>query len=169
MSSRTKVEPSTATIVAFCPDCQGNEIEVTPTPIITGGVENKAKCLLCKWEGTIRDLLCAVGPSTEHMWNGERVANVLLYAASKYAAGPMLQVLELLGLLPQIKGSKEERASAENVRSEVLKAVLEAVTTAAFEKTAEMSTDHFVRFDRKQAEATARIFSYATGAAHGQA
>ena len=158
------------TIVAFCPDCQGNELQFDTRRVVSGNAPPPAACQLCGWKGNTHELLVAVGPATAHMWTGDKVANVLLYAATRFSAGPMLQVLELLGLIPKLpdgEAADEERQSAERVRGEVLKAVLEATVTAAFEKAAELSSEHFARFDAPQAEATAQIFNYA-GDDHGQ-
>jgi hypothetical protein len=150
----------------FCPQCQGMELHIERSVII-GADPGIARCNLCQWQGTPDDLLVAVSPENTSLWTGERVANVLLVAASKHAAGPMVQVLEVLGLVPPIQGGEQEQASAQHVREHVMKAVLEAVVTSAFESAAEVVPAHYQRFDARMAPAAERVFSFA-GRAHDE-
>jgi hypothetical protein len=133
-------------VAYFCPKCQSLEIEETTKGIIIGSSPNRARCLLCKWEGTTNELIGALAPTNEFFWTPEKVANALLIGASKYAAGPLVQLLEFIGLVPKIEGGKEEKQSARDIREAVVKAVLEAVVTASFETAAALSPPHNQRF-----------------------
>lgn len=144
----------------FCPRCQGMELHIERNLVI-GADAGTAHCNLCQWDGTPDDLLVTLVPENAALWTGDRVANALLAAATKYAAGPMVQVLEVLGLLPPIRGGEQEQASAQHVREHVMKAVLEAVVTSAFESAAEVVPAHYERFDARMAPAAERVFSFA--------
>jgi hypothetical protein len=144
----------------FCPQCQGLELEVHRPRIVGVGDSGYAHCKLCGWKGKPDELLAALSPGNAEFWTSERIANVLLNAAAKHAAGPMVQVLELIGIVPRIQGDIEEQQSAQGVREGVVKAVLEAVVTAAFRASAELAPAHYERFHPRMAEATGRVFRY---------
>lgn len=141
----------------FCPVCQSLEITLINSLM---SAEQKASCKLCGWEGERTKLLATIGVERQNFWTGERVANVLLNVAAKHGAGPMIQALEYIGLVPPIRGAEQEIASAQHIRSEITKAVLEAVVTAAFERCAALTPAHFKRFDPALSVETEKIFSY---------
>lgn len=145
----------------FCPRCQGMELDIEMEGIIRveGGVAtNHARCKLCGWEGMHHELIGALSEANELFWTGERIANALIMAATKHAAGPMLQVLELIGLIPRVQGSAEEQKSAEAIREQVIRAVLEGIVTGAFETAAAMSPAHFEKYNPPMAKVAASIF-----------
>ena len=146
----------------FCPQCQGNEVIVNRS-LIVGAPEGKAACPLCGWTGTPSDLLAGITPDDTSFWDAERVANALLAVASRYAAGPMVVTLEQIGLVPRIEGDVQEQDSARAVREGVMKAVLEAVVTSAFEAAQALSPPHYERFQPSLKESTARVFRYTEG------
>jgi hypothetical protein len=131
----------------FCPRCQGLEIEIAAQAILTGQLgDRQARCHLCGWTGTVEDLIGALSPTGEVFWTSDRVASALLKGVTKFAAGPCVQLMEVIGLVPKIEGSVAEQQSARDVREAVLKAVLAAVVTAAFEAAAEPTLAHYRRF-----------------------
>lgn len=149
----------------FCPQCQGPEVEVERLSLVVDIDKGpKARCPLCHWEGHRSDLLTTVLADDvaiqPRIWNGDQVANAMLYVASRYAAGPILQVLAQIGLVPPLKGLEQEYASAQNIREIVVKAVIEAVVTSAFETAGKLSPEHYKRFAPERAEDIERIFSY---------
>lgn len=146
----------------FCPQCQSMELEIKRSMLVGG--RSSASCKLCEWAGVPEELLATITPASGEFWTGDKVANALLSAAAKYAAGPMVQVLELIGLVPKVEGSVEEQESAQAVREEIVKAILEAVVTAAFETAAERTAQHFARFAKDKQESVNRVFSFAEAA-----
>ncbi len=142
----------------FCPSCYGMEIKLDKVVLITN--EPKAHCQLCGWEGHRSDLIAGIEPSNRAFWTSERVGDTLLMVVSKYAAGPALQVLELIGVVPRIEGSREQQDSARAIREHVLKEVLGAVVTAAFTAAAEVVPQHYERFSPEMAQLTDQIFSF---------
>lgn len=145
----------------FCPHCQGMELELEQSPIVSvnnPALGGRATCKLCGWQGLPDEVIGALSEENDQFWTGERIANALLLAASKHAAGPMVQVLELIGLVPRIQGSPEEQRSAEAVRAEVMRAVLEAVVTSAFEASAMHSLPHFTQFDPPMRKLSEKLF-----------
>lgn len=144
----------------FCPSCFGNEVVVNE-PLLVGAGEGKAHCPLCAWKGKPSELY--VGAQGDQ-WDGERIARLLLHATTKHAAGPMLSLFEHIGLVPKLAGSPLEQASAEAIRAEVVKAIIEAVVTTGFETAVKLTASHYARFDQEKAEETRRVFSFAEAA-----
>ncbi len=135
----------------FCPVCQSIELEFDVGGLRLVGpdgkpMSGKAKCQLCGWHGSSAEVVGALSENNQTWWTPERVANALLYGISKVAAGPAIQLLELIGLVPKIEGSEEEQSSARMVREAVLKSILEAVVTAAFETAGPLTSGHYSQF-----------------------
>ena len=144
-------------IQSFCPSCFGNEV-IIKRSLVVGAGEGSARCPLCKWRGKPSDLYAAEAGQS---WDGERVARLMLHATTKHVAGPMLSLFDHLGLVPKLAGRTPlELASAETIRGEVVKAVIEAVVTTGFETAVRLTSAHYKRFDEQKIEETARIFSY---------
>lgn len=143
----------------FCPQCQGMELTLQDARVISVE-ELGAVCKLCGWSGTRADLLAGITPSSTSFWTSERVANALLAVVAKHAAGPVLHTLELIGLVPPIKGGEQEQASAQSIREQIMREVLGAVVTSAFETAARLSPEHFARFDPPMAGQTEHAFSF---------
>lgn len=148
-----------ATVVVFCPQCLAPEVTIKQSPVI-GGVDT-VRCELCGFVGDIPDVMAIVSGRDETYWTSERIGNALLYGATRHAAGPMVQLLELVGLVPRIEGPAEQQKSACAVREGVVKAVLEAVVTSAFETAAALTPAHYQRFENLMPESAERIFRYA--------
>jgi hypothetical protein len=148
----------------FCPECQSIEIEVEKNLIIDPSRKDQGKtatCKLCNWSGPVADLIGAITPKGEQFWDAEKVANVLMGVCLKHGAGPILQALAFVGLLPKIRGGAEEQASAIAIREEVTKEVLAAMMTVAFEAAAKLVKPHYEKFDQEQGEAVEKVFSFA--------
>lgn len=92
----------------FCPDCGNIEIQVHRKFVLLSEEEDTgatATCPNCGWEGPLSKAVGAV--SSEQFWDFQRVAEVLMRVVSKSAAGPFIQVMEFVGLLPKRMGIVE--------------------------------------------------------------
>lgn len=153
-------------IAYFCPQCQGNEMTMGQLQDTDGSVS--ATCGLCRWSGRSTEVVGAVSPANAQFWNAERIGNVMLISLAKHGAGPLIQTLELLGILPPIPrpaegtlaGLEEEAQSAQECRDRVMQAVIGAAVTAAFETAAEVSMAHYRKYDQGQAAAVERVFQF---------
>lgn len=154
-------------IAYFCPQCQGNEMELGAVQDADGSVA--AQCKLCKWSGRSTEIVGAVSPANAQFWNAEKLGNVMMIALARHGAGPLLQALELLGILPRIPVSDEgtltperlaEAESAQECRNRVMQAVVGAAVTAAYETAAEVVTAHYAKFDQEQGAAVERVFQF---------
>jgi hypothetical protein len=147
----------------FCPKCQGMELRIKQPEIYDVTKKNggaTAHCPLCNWTGLAEEVVAALRPENAEFWTSDRVANVMLYALTKHAVGPVLQALELVGMLPRIQGSDEEQASARQIREHVIKEVLANTAATAFAAAATHAPQHYARFDPEQGKAVERVFSY---------
>lgn len=92
----------------FCPDCGSIDLQITRQFILVPKEEDTgatAKCPNCGWEGPLSKTVGAV--TSEKFWDIEGVGEVLLRVVSKHAAGPFIQVMEFVGLLPRKKTPQE--------------------------------------------------------------
>lgn len=92
----------------FCPDCGNIEIQVERKFILLTEEEDTgatASCPNCGWSGSLSKAVGAV--SSEQFWDFRRIADVLMRVVSKSAAGPFIQVMEFVGLLPKRVGLGE--------------------------------------------------------------
>jgi len=154
-------------IAYFCPQCQGNEMALGTLLDADGSVS--ASCALCGWKGRSGDIIGAVSPANAQFWNAEKFGNVMLLALAKHGAGPLVQVLELLGIMPPVPVNAEgtltseqlaEAQSAQECRDRVMQAVVGAAVTAAFETAAEVSLAHYRKYNQEQAAAVERVFQF---------
>lgn len=103
----------------FCPDCGAIELDINRSPIITGpgdeGGAGTASCTNCAWEGPISSMIGAA--TTQQFWDAERVGDVLLRVLAKTAAGPMIQCLEFIGILPKYKTEPDEDVPASKLEA----------------------------------------------------
>ncbi len=133
----------------FCPDCGGIDLAITKQFITLTNAENSgstAKCPNCGWAGTLADTVGAA--SREGFWDIDRVGHVLLRVVAKHTAGPFIQVMEFVGLLPRARVLTPEQAAdpklvaevqqhneiVESARDGILHAVIGAAITAGFEE-----------------------------------
>jgi hypothetical protein len=111
----------------FCPKCAYIGV------IVSKGL---AECPLCSWKGEARETLGAI--TTETFWDEKRVGDLLINVLARHAAGPLVQALEHVGLLPKmIKTENPADAlvwnrEAQKARDETMRAVMEAAITSAF-------------------------------------
>jgi predicted RNA-binding Zn-ribbon protein involved in translation (DUF1610 family) len=92
----------------FCPDCGSIDLQITRQFVLVSKEEDTgatAKCPNCGWEGPLSKTIGAV--TSEEFWDIERVGDVLLRVVSRHAAGPFVQVMEFVGLLPRKKELRE--------------------------------------------------------------
>jgi predicted RNA-binding Zn-ribbon protein involved in translation (DUF1610 family) len=157
----------------FCPDCGGIDIQITRQFVLLAEAEDTgatAKCPNCGWEGPLSKTVGAV--TAEQFWDIERVGEVLLRVVSKHAAGPFVQVMEFVGLIPTKKtleefadsigyekkadlgadGDLKEKLAKYNemvdsMREQVVKAMLAASITAGFEEAEKMHRLHAVKMN----------------------
>lgn len=135
----------------FCPDCGSIDLDMTTKGgIITRPDTNTARCPNCGWSGPVSKTIGAV--TTEQFWDAERVGEVMLRVMAIHGAGPLVQALEFIGLLPRMKEvppydllyddglppprqvAMKWNAEAQNSRNAVMQAIMEAAITAAFEE-----------------------------------
>lgn len=146
----------------FCPECGGIDLIFEDKLIshIRPGAKGAtpAKCPNCGWEGVLSETIGAV--TKEVFWDIEKISSVLLRVVAKHAAGPFVQVMEFVGLLPRkmslilfakstgrvpsdhtgdvtdeqtIRAWREHETLVEESRDAVLKAMLTGALTAGFE------------------------------------
>lgn len=139
-----------AQVAYFCPKCQNIDVEITQPRIIDVTKKNGGAtfhCPLCGASGGADELIGALSPENKKFWNTERIGQVMLRAGTKVAAGPLLQVLELIGLIPRVEvGTPEQQADALKVREAVAKDVIASFVEAAFTASAQHAVPHFERF-----------------------
>lgn len=118
-----------------CPDCGFIDL------MIEGEVIRKAECPNCGWMGPLQSTIGVA--TTEQLWGIERVGNVLLRTIAIHAAGPLVQALEFIGLLPKKRSTTTIAEATENAqwnqqaqmsRDAVMQKITEAAVTAAFEE-----------------------------------
>lgn len=156
-------------VAYFCPECQSIEVVVQIPRIIDPKNKDGAKtaeCKFCGWKGKAAELIGAITPKNQQFWNAEKIGNLLIGVTLKHAAGPILQAMAFVGLLPKIQGSLEERESAQQLREEVTKEVLASAVTTAYETAARLVPAHYARFDVEQGAAVEATFSYKPEAAN---
>lgn len=154
-------------IAYFCPKCQNIDVKVARLGIVGADGEVPASCGLCGWTGKSSELVGAVTGAGDTFWDGEKVGNVMIMAIAKHGAGPLIQAMELIGILPRIPelvatpGLQEEALAAQAIKDQIMQAVIGAACAAAFETAAVLVPDHMARFKDDRAEAVGRIFSFA--------
>lgn len=155
-----------AQVAYFCPACQSIEVEITRPTILDPAKSNGGatfRCGLCGTTGDAVDLIGAVNTEQgREFWDAERVGRVMMRAGAKIAAAPMLQVLELIGLVPRIEGTEEEQASAQALREAIVRETIGSFVEAAFLSAAKHSVPHFEKFGGGEA-ATALLKDGAGG------
>lgn len=139
-----------AQVAYFCPKCQNIDVEIKRPRIIDPAKRNGGAtfhCPLCNYDGDASELIGALNPENKEFWNTERIGKVMLNAGTKLAAGPMLQVLELIGLIPPLDaGTPEQQEDAAKVREAVAKDVLGSFVEASFAAAAQHAVPHFEKF-----------------------
>lgn len=128
----------------FCPQCGFIDIIIENQGL--KGPDGKslatATCPNCGWAGGLNETLGGIGRG---FWDAERVGNLLIGVLARSAAGPLVQALEYVGLLPKEAQPKEYAACDSKVyvdavieaRNVVMRRILEASITAAFEEAME--------------------------------
>jgi len=142
----------------FCPDCGSIDLVVEKSDVLTaaGGSGSTARCPNCEWQGALSSTIGAV--SAEQFWDVERVANLLLRVVQKNAAGPMVQSLEFVGILPRMKSAPDDQTSLENLeshnrvvqgcRDHVLREMFAAAISAGFAAAEQANALYAQKIDR---------------------
>lgn len=119
-----------------CPSCGSIDLEVST-------LSSTWKCPICDAGGELRDAVGFV--TTESVWDIEKVAEVSLRVLAKHSAGPLLQLWEFVGIVPRMKEITREvtgprrrsyeawNARVQEIRDNVLRAVMASSLSAAFE------------------------------------
>lgn len=116
-----------AELKCSCPECGYIDL-VRKTSI----VDDACNCPNCGWKGRVSD---TVGfATTEQIWDIERVGSVLLRVLMINAAGPLIQCLEFVGLLPRIEDGDFSKEEAQTMRDNVMKKVCEVTIKTVFEE-----------------------------------
>lgn len=127
-----------------CPDCGSIDLLIEKSGLVDaeGGSTSKAQCPNCGWEGKLSDTVGFV--TSENLWDIERVGNVLIRVMAVNAAGPLVQALEFIGLLPKkvavpedpegAVAAKRHNELAQKARDAVMQRVCATAVTAAFEE-----------------------------------
>lgn len=160
----------------FCPDCGSIDLVIEDKLLVHVHPESedthRAKCPNCGWEGPLGKTVGAV--TTDQFWDIERVGEVLLRVVSKHAAGPFVQVMEFVGLLPRkmtlvdfaksvgavppdhvgdvaddsvISSWRAHCDMVDKMREGVVKAMLAASITAGFEEAERVHRIHAVKMN----------------------
>lgn len=90
-----------------CPECGCPDLIIEKKGLVdsSGGSLATAECPICTWEGKLSDTVGMA--TTEQLWTIERIGDLLLKVTHKHAAGPMIQALEHVGLIPKMLPPKE--------------------------------------------------------------
>jgi hypothetical protein len=134
-----------------CPDCGSIDLELEQQSLHgpTGAPLGRATCPNCAWTGALRDTHGFA--TTEALWTVERVADLLLRVCAVHAAGPIVQSLEFVGLIPKklevapemqqpnwsAEDLREHNKTAQTIRDRVMRRTFEAMISAAFEEASE--------------------------------
>jgi len=114
----------------FCPTCGFIDLEIGTIQV---------SCPNCQWVGTIEETVLAAD-STEKFYGIEEIGNILIRVAAMHAAGPLLQTMQHVGLLPKTQDpekSDEYNAAAQEATDHVMRRILEGCVKAAFESAGE--------------------------------
>jgi hypothetical protein len=132
-----------------CPECGSLDVETHGEGIKRpdGTSAATATCPVCGWSGALKD---TVGfATTERVFDTERLAEVMFRTITKHAAGPLVQLFELTGILPPIMDEvpppeqtggqqwtdemlKKHNELAQKMRDAVMRATFESALTSAF-------------------------------------
>jgi hypothetical protein len=136
-----------------CPDCGSIDLVVTSKGLLgaDGKSLSRATCPNCAWEGPLKDTIGLA--TTEQVWTTERIAEVMLRVSSKHAAGPLIQLLEYIGLVPAMQEGTSSEARGHNdivqlIRDRVARSTFEGMVTAAFEEAAHCHKAYAVAYDK---------------------
>lgn len=119
-----------ADVRRFCPTCGFIDLEIGTIQV---------SCPNCSWTGTLEETVLAA-ESTEKFYGIEEIGSLLINVAATHAAGPLLQTMQHVGLLPRTDTpgkSEEYNAAAQAATDHVMRRILEGCVKAAFEAAGE--------------------------------
>ena len=129
----------------FCPECGAIDLTVEGRGVLDGEGTSvgTATCPNCSWHGPLSATTGMV--SSESFFDINKVGDILLRVISTNAAGPLVQVLEYLGLIPRdadFVGVEGAEAKIQDARDHVMQRILADALDAAFTG-AQEATDGF--------------------------
>lgn len=139
--------------VKSCPDCGAIDL------VISSSLEGAtAACVICDWKGPVSDTVAFL--TTETVYSIEKVSETLMRAAAKHAAGPMIQVIELLGLSPSPDQSDAAgwTETVEECRNKLLQTILLAIVEATFNGGVEAHLKAKAFLQRRHPSEAARLY-----------
>lgn len=145
----------------FCPDCGSIDLIITNEELrdAEGKSLARVECPNCGFRGPISATIGAV--TQQQFWDAERVGEVMMRTLAIHGAGPLVQCLEFIGLLPRKRAKMEFRGpkdyepgspqmqakalyddpstpkwneAAQRARDAVMRRIMEAAITAGFEE-----------------------------------
>lgn len=157
----------------FCPDCGSIDLIVANAELRDheGKTLGRAECPNCSWKGRLVDTVGAL--TTEQFWDSDRVGEVLLRVLATRGAGPLVQALEFIGLLPRKREKPyltKDATPEEMAKYESDLALYNDPSTYKWNKAAQEARDHVMRRFMEasltalfeEAEKQNRLFAIAT-------
>lgn len=158
----------------FCPDCGSIDLEITNRELrdAEGKSLGRAKCPNCAWEGPLTQTVGAV--TQGQFWDSKRVGDLMIRVMAVHAAGPLVQALEFVGLLPRKREKPaplpEAATDEERVKYESDLALWEDPGTVKWNRAAQEARDSVMRKIMEaaitegfaEAERVNRLFAIAT-------
>lgn len=136
----------------FCPDCGSIDLKIEQGGLEVAKGTRECECPNCGWKGPIAKTVGAA--TTQQFWDTKRVGDVMIRTVGIHAAGPLVQCLEFIGLLPkklpmpkpgdsgmvdgvalsadEMKRRIDYNASAQRARDGVMQAICIAAIEAGF-------------------------------------
>jgi len=157
----------------FCPDCGSIDLVITNAELRDpeGKSLGRAECPNCSWRGRLTDTIGMM--STEQFWDSERVGEVLLRVLATRGAGPLIQALEFIGLLPRKREKpalSKDATPEELVKYEIALATWNSPSTPKWNQAVQEARDAVMRSFMaaslqalfEEAERQNRLFAIAT-------
>lgn len=124
------MDAGNATALYICPKCGCPDLMVQSSALALPAKERKSVCPNCNWAGSLAD---AAGiATTEKVFDTKAVLDLLLFTVSKYAAGPIAQVLQFIGLV-----EKGDQVGLDKIMRAATEGLIEKAFMAAAEHAAE--------------------------------
>lgn len=119
----------------FCPECGAIDLNIHGEGLVDseGLSTATASCPNCSWSGQLKDTVGAA--TTERFFDIEKVGEILMRVLSTRAAGPLVQVLEYLGLIPRMaeyEDVKGAEAAVQYARDYAMREIMTSALESAF-------------------------------------
>lgn len=126
----------------FCPDCGSIDLKIEQMALTAPAGTRECECPNCGWKGPISKTIGAA--TTQQFWDTQRVGEVMIRTMAIHGAGPLVQCLEFIGLLPKkldvpkvgedndLSVEELQRRTKHNVAAQIARdAVMQEICTAA--------------------------------------